>query len=89
MLADGIKTYQLAKVFGEPAGESGNDFGEIFDFMLPNTHIIARASTKMFIRASGNEKDFAPTQPDVLVKALHEHTAEDAVIKAAVSWILN
>lgn len=90
MLADGVKAYQLATVFGEPTGESGNDFGEMYNFMLPNSHIIARASTKMFTRADGNETDFSPVQPDFLIKPTAEdfRQKKDPVLQGAINWIL-
>lgn len=81
MFADGIKTFGLAYVIGEPTAEPPNDFGEMFNFMLPNSHVIARASTKMFTRASNNEKDFNPVLPDKTVPA-------KAALQAAVDWVL-
>lgn len=89
MLSDGIRTYQLATLFGEPTGEPGNDFGEMYNFMLPNTRIIARAATKMFTRADGDEKNFDPILPDVLVKPSPRDLKEkrDLVLETAVNWI--
>lgn len=91
MLADGVVSYQLAKTFGEPTGESPNDFGEMFNFMLPNSYIIARGSTKMFTRANKDEKDFGPVVPDVIVKpnAIDLRQKKDRVLETAVNWILN
>jgi hypothetical protein len=91
MMADGIKSYQLATLFGEPTGESGNDFGEMFNFMLPNSHIIARASTKMFTRADGDEKNFDPVIPNITVipTAADIKNKKDVVLESAVNWILN
>lgn len=86
MLTNTIKDYQLAKIFGEPTAEPGNDFGEVFSFMLPRTRIIARGATKMFVRANGDDKDFTGIQPDVLVKETHDGT--DQAKDAAVKWIL-
>ncbi len=90
MLADGIKSYHLATLMGEPTGESGNDFGEMFNFMLPNSLIIARASTKMFTRADGDEKNFDPVIPDITVIPTAKDLKEkkDAVLEAAVNRIL-
>lgn len=85
MLADGIKTFQLARVFGTATGESGNDFGEIFPLMLPATRVIVTATSKMFVRASGDENDFSPTLPDVEVKP---ELGRDAPLEAARKWIL-
>lgn len=89
MMADGISSYKLATIFGEPTGESGNDFGEMFNFMLPNSYIIARCSTKMFTRADGNENNFDPVLPDVTVKpsAADLREKKDVVLEAAVKWI--
>ncbi|MBI2274235.1 MAG: hypothetical protein HYU70_10605 [Bacteroidetes bacterium] len=89
MLSDGIKSFQLATLFGEPTGEPGNDFGEMYNFMLPNTRIIARASTKMFTRADGDEKNFDPILPDIPVKPSPKDLKEkrDVVLETAVNWI--
>ncbi|TAJ49613.1 MAG: hypothetical protein EPO58_14250 [Chitinophagaceae bacterium] len=89
MLSDGIKSFQLATLFGEPTGEPGNDFGEMYNFMLPNTHIIARGSTKMFTRADGDEKNFDPILPDIPVKPSPKDLKEkrDVVLETAVNWI--
>jgi hypothetical protein len=89
MLSDGIRSYQLATLFGESTGEPGNDFGEMYNFMLPNTHIIARASTKMFTRADGDEKNFDPIMPDVPVKPSPKDLKEkrDVILETAVNWV--
>lgn len=89
MLSDGIKSFQLATLFGEPTGEPGNDFGEMYNFMLPNTHIIARASTKMFTRADGDENNFDPIMPDITIKPTPKDLKEkrDVVLETAVNWI--
>ena len=91
MLADGIKSYHLATVMGEPTGETGNDFGEMYNFMLPNTHIIARASTKMFTRADGDEKNFDPVIPDITVipSAKDIKEKKDVVMETAIQKIVN
>lgn len=91
MLADGVVSYQLAQTFGEPTGESPNDFGEMFNFMLPNTHIIARGSTKMFTRADKDEKNFGPVVPNVIVKPTSAdiQLKKDMVLETAVNWLLN
>ncbi|BDQ13164.1 S41 family peptidase [Sediminibacterium sp. TEGAF015] len=86
MFSDGIRTYELAKVFGEPTGEPGNDYGEMFNFMLPNSRIIARAPSKMFTRADGDEKNQAPILPHVLVKP---ELNKDAAFEAARKWIIH
>lgn len=87
MLANAIKDYKLATLFGESTAEPGNDFGEVFPFMLPRTHIIATAATKMFVRANGNDKDFEGIKPDVVIKDLPG--GGDEVMEAAVKWVIN
>ncbi|HCL05768.1 MAG TPA: hypothetical protein DHW64_07320 [Chitinophagaceae bacterium] len=91
MLADGVVSYQLARTFGEPTGESPNDFGEMYNFMLPNSYVIARGSTKMFTRANKDEKDFGPVIPDVIVRptAADLKLKKDRVLESAVNWVLN
>ncbi|MBT9484625.1 S41 family peptidase [Sediminibacterium sp.] len=84
MFSDGVKTYQLAKVFGTPTAEPGNDYGEMFNFMLPNSQIIARGPSKMFFRADGNEKNSDAILPDVLVLPTKN---KDAVLEKAKEWI--
>ncbi|MDP3392287.1 S41 family peptidase [Sediminibacterium sp.] len=85
MFSDGVKTYQLAKVFGTPTAEPGNDYGEMFNFMLPHSQIIARGPSKMFFRADGNENDSNSILPDVLVPSAKN---KDAVVDKAREWIL-
>ncbi len=89
MLANTIKDYQLATLIGEPTAEPGNDFGEVFPFMLPNTHIIATGATKMFVRANGNAKDFTGIQPDIFSVNSREDVLlnKDRVIEDAIKWI--
>lgn len=89
MLSDGIRSYRLATLFGEPTGEPGNDFGEMYNFMLPNSRIIARASTKMFTRADGDEKNFDAILPDIAVKPTPKDLKEkrDVVLETAVNWM--
>lgn len=91
MLADGVVSYQLAATFGEHTGESPNDFGEMFNFMLPNSYIIARAASKMFTRANKDEKDLGPVTPQKIVipTASDKKQKKDPVIESAVNWILN
>ncbi|MBW0160332.1 MAG: hypothetical protein HYI21_14015 [Sediminibacterium sp. Gen4] len=91
MLADGVVSYQLAATFGEPTGESPNDFGEMFNFMLPNSHVIARAASKMFTRANKDEKNLGPVVPEniIIPTATDKKQKKDPVLESAVNWILN
>lgn len=91
MLADGVVSYQLAATFGESTGESPNDFGEMFNFMLPNSYIIARAASKMFTRANKDEKNLGPVVPEKIIipTAADKKQKKDPVLESAVNWILN
>lgn len=85
MLANAVKDYKLATLIGEPTAEPANDFGEIFSFMLPRTHIVVNGATKMFTRANGDEKDFNGIKPDIY--ASNNGSKEDEVMEMAVEWI--
>ncbi|MBL7742413.1 MAG: hypothetical protein JNN00_02960 [Chitinophagaceae bacterium] len=91
MLANAIKDYQLAILIGESTAEPGNDFGEIFSFMLPNTYIVATGAIKMFTRANGEENDFEGIKPDIEIKNSPADILlkKDSVIDKAAEWILN
>ena len=77
------------RAYPEKVVMPGNDFGEIFSFMLPETHIIATTAIKMFMRANGDIKDFTGISPDIPVKNTLEDIRQkrDRVIEKAVEWI--
>ncbi|MBL7740441.1 MAG: hypothetical protein JNK14_14585 [Chitinophagaceae bacterium] len=89
MLTNAIKDYQLAMLIGESTAEPGNDFGEIFSFMLPRTHIVATGAIKMFTRANGDEKDFGGIKPDMEVMNTFEDILQkkDKVLDKAAEWV--
>ena len=89
MLTNAIKDYQLATLIGEPTAEPGNDFGEIFPFMLPNTYINATTAIKMFMRANGDTGDFSGIKPDIEVRNSPEdiQNKKDRVLDRALQWI--
>lgn len=87
MLANAIKDYKLATLIGESTAEPANDFGEIFQFMLPNTHIVARGAVKQFVRANGDDKDFSGIHPDIIVKENRSTAGGDVVLREALKWI--
>ncbi|WP_206060249.1 hypothetical protein, partial [Escherichia coli] len=63
----------------------------MFNFMLPNTHIIARAASKMFTRADKDEKNLGPVVPQkvIIPTASDKKQKKDPVLESAVNWILN
>jgi len=68
MLADGIKTYQLATIIGEPTGENTNDFGETYRFTLPHSKVVMQVSTSYDIGADCQRHEHHPVNPDILIK---------------------
>ncbi|HNG64095.1 MAG TPA: hypothetical protein PLK54_10090, partial [Ferruginibacter sp.] len=76
-------------LIGEPTAEPGNDFGEIFPFMLPNTYINATTAIKMFMRANGDTGDFSGIKPDIEVRNTPEdiQNKKDRVLDRALQWI--
>jgi len=90
MLTNAIKDFQLATLVGESTAEPANDYGEIFSFMLPYTHIVAQGAFKMFTRANGDEKDFNGIRPDieVTISAKDISAKQDTVLDRAIAWLL-
>ena len=90
MLTNAIKDFQLATLVGESTAEPANDYGEIFSFMLPYTHIEAQGAFKLFTRANGDEKDFNGIRPDieVTISAKDIPAKQDVVLDKAIAWVL-
>src|SRR5262249_48298622 len=64
-LADGIKTYHLATLVGEETGGRPNGFGEAYQFLLPNSQLIASVASALFVRANGDTTDHRGVLPDI------------------------
>ena len=73
MLADAIRTFDLATVVGEETGGEANHFGEIYLFRLPNSRLRVSVSSSRFLGAAGDESQRGGVQPHIVV----ETTAED------------
>ncbi len=67
LVADGAKQYKLAELIGEPTGEYTNDFGEAFQFTLPNSKIQMRSTSSMSFGADCNTSNYVSVVPDVLI----------------------
>jgi len=68
MFSDGIKNYKLATVVGEPTGENTNDFGEVYDFVLPNSKIRMQTTTSFDFGTDCNKNSRTPVLPDKLIE---------------------
>lgn len=65
-LSDAIKTYHLATLVGEETGGRPNGFGEAYQFLLPNSQLIASVASAQFVRANGDTTDHRGVMPDIL-----------------------
>ena len=64
------KYWKRARFVGEPTGEGSTFYGDYYEFDLPNTHLQARASHKVF-KLVGSKGPDMPLMPDVMVDASH------------------
>jgi hypothetical protein len=82
--ARNLQTELHAKLFGEPASEKLNSYGEVRSFQLPNSHLRVQYSTKFFQLARNG--DASVLQPEVEVgRTLSDVLAgHDPVLDAAL-----
>ncbi|WP_316801964.1 S41 family peptidase [Pedobacter nototheniae] len=71
MLADGVKTFKMATLIGEPTGENTSDFGEVYKFNLPNSKILMQVTTSFDLGADCKDKAKHPVLPDKLIKTTY------------------
>ncbi|WP_131536493.1 S41 family peptidase [Pedobacter nototheniae] len=71
MLADGVKTFKMATLIGEPTGENTSDFGEVYRFNLPNSKIMMQVTTSFDLGADCKDKTKHPVIPDKLIKTTY------------------
>ena len=83
-LADGVRAYDLMLTIGQPTGGVPNTLGDIGPFQLPNSRITVSYSTKLFLRASGDESDLGPVRPHIEVEPV---PGRDAALERAVAEI--
>ncbi len=88
MLANAIGDYKLATLIGEPSGEPGNDYGELYWNKLPHSGLVFYTCVKQFIRANGDAENVDPVMPDIEVKQ-HPESQKDDVLEFTISWIRN
>lgn len=87
ILADAMKTYNLAELFGQPTGEPANQYGEVCQTVLPNSGITLAAPSAYFIRADGNADTGDPVFPHHMVAPGPVRLGADPVLDAARRWI--
>jgi hypothetical protein len=89
-LANAVKDYNIAPLFGEETGGVPNCFGEGYSFSLPNTHIEVSVSSARFVRANGDEKTIGGIKPDYEIKtSLNDiKIGRDPVMEKVVEYIL-
>jgi hypothetical protein len=62
-----FKDYNLGQIIGQEPSSEVNEFGELYPFDLPNSHLWVWCSTKRYIRPSG-ELTFGGLKPDIFVE---------------------
>lgn len=87
ILADSIKTFHLAMLFGQPITEPANMYGEVCEATLPQTGIRIGAPSALFIRADGDAASKDPVVPDILVGSDVAGFSTDPVLDAARRWL--
>jgi hypothetical protein len=83
MLADGAKHYKLATLVGEPTGESTNDFGEVYSFILPNSKFRINSTTSYDVGVDCDPSHNNPVKPHVFIQRTVNHILknEDPVLE--------
>lgn len=89
LLANAVSDYKLACLIGEETGGIPNEFGEVYYFKLPNTHLRVSMPSALFIRANGDRQNRRGVLPDIEVRQSPEDTNKksDTVLEAAKKWI--
>lgn len=87
MLAEGAKYYKLATLVGEPTGESTNDFGEVYSFILPNSKFRINSTTSYDMGVDCDPSHNNPVTPHKFIKRTVNHVIkkEDPVL----DYVLN
>jgi C-terminal processing protease CtpA/Prc len=87
ILADAMKTYGLATLFGQPTGEPANQYGEVCQKVLPHSNITVAAPSAFIVRADGDAETLDPVFPDFPVEDDRSRPGFDPVLDAARRWI--
>ena len=89
-LANAVKYYNIAPLFGEETGGVPNTFGEGYSFNLPNTKIEVSVSSARFVGADGDEKAIGGVKPNYEIKTSINDIkiGKDPVMDKAVEYIL-
>lgn len=87
ILADAMKTYGIARIFGQPTTEPANMYGEVCQATLSHSGISITAPSAFFVRADGDAASDSPILPDVLVGGAWDGSASDAALGAARAWL--
>ena len=91
MLANAVGDYKLATLIGEETAGIPNDFGEVYNFYLPNTYLRVSIPSALFVRANGDVSDKRGVLPDIKAKQRPEDSEKkiDTVLETAKKWILD
>jgi C-terminal processing protease CtpA/Prc len=89
MLANAVGDFKLATLIGEETGGVPNEFGETYDFRLPNSGIVVTVSSAVWVRANGDANDRRGVMPDIPSKrtARDLERGVDTVLEFARLWV--
>ena len=73
-----------AKLIGEPTGGKPNSYGEVKSFVLPNSRVTVRHSSKYFTLASGSDASSIEPEIRIDLTPAHYFARRDPVLDAIV-----
>ncbi len=83
-----VKDYRMGIILGTPTGSSANEYGNAYEFMLPNSRIWVSCATNFSIRPSG-ERTMGGIEPDMTVHdaPIGALPQRDAVLEYALNLV--
>jgi hypothetical protein len=88
ILGNSVQDFHLATLIGEESHPC-NQFGEPYNYTLPNSHLYGCVAAAQYVRANGDAKDPHGIIPDLEVKQTKADTEKglDTVLEAAKRWV--
>jgi len=89
IFATTLKDNNIAKIIGEPSGNSPSHFGSIITFRLPVTNFIFSVSTTKLLRPQKDERDKKTLFPDVVIYTTIDDIVNDVSIIEKAKKVIN
>ncbi len=85
-----IKDYNMGIIIGQETGSPANEYGNPYEFVLPNSNLWVRCATNYTIRPSG-EKTIGGIQPDIYLNNLEGEleNEKDIILGYTIKFILD